>query len=306
MKTRKKLEKVIVILGPTSAGKTALSIRLAKTVGGDVVSADSRQVYRGLNIGTGKVTKREMRGIRHHLLNVADPAKQYSASMYVRDARRAIADILSRGRVPIITGGTGFYIDALLGVISLPDVPPNVRLRKKLAGKQLSWLQQRLKKLDPVRYREIDSNNPVRLIRAIEIAERLGTVPRVKNKPLYDVLYLGIAVPFSTLKKKISKRLKKRLRSGMLREVRGLRRNGVPWKRLHELGLEYRYAALHLEGKLSKDEFANELEREIARYAKRQMTWFKRNKKIHWLAPSDIRKATGLSKKFLGLRKFSV
>lgn len=292
------MRKVVVILGPTAAGKTALSIRLAKTLGGEVISADSRQVYRGLDVGSGKITKREMRGIPHHLLSVSDPKRVFTANEYVKKGRAALEIIAKRGRVPIVAGGTGFYIDALLGNISLAEVPPNASLRKKLASLPLPRLQARLKKLDPKRYAEIDTKNPVRLIRALEIAAALGKTPRTKPEKIYETLFIGVTLPMPELKKKIHARLMKRA-NGIVRETRVLHTRGLSWKRMNELGLEYRYAVLYLTGKLPKKEMLAELEAQIVKYAKRQMTWFKRNKDIHWLKPGEATKAISLSKRFL-------
>ncbi len=274
-----------MIAGPTSVGKTGLSIRLAKRIGGEIISADSRQVYRGLNIGTGKVTTAEMKGVPHHLLDVADPKTVFNASDFVRLGRIAIADIRRRGRVPIIVGGTGFYIDALLGRMHLAEVPPNKKLRKGLSKKSLAWLQARLKKLDPKRSKTIDTKNSVRLIRAIEIATALGKVPSAKPKELYTTLYIGLAVPLPKLKKKIHMRLFARIREGMLAEARRLHKAGMSWKRMEELGLEYRYMARHLQGKMTRKEMTALLESEIFKYAKRQMTWFKKTKDIKWFTP---------------------
>lgn len=296
------MEKVIVILGPTASGKTALSIALARALDGEVISADSRQVYRGLDVGTGKVTKKEMKNVPHHLLDVIDPKKVYSASDFVRDGRKAIQDISSRGKTPIIAGGTGFYIDTLTGMVPLTDVPPNPKLRKKLAGYSLKKLQATLKKLDSKRYGTIDEKNPARLVRAIEIASALGKVPTMSGKKLYDVLYIGLTVSTEDLKKKIHTRLLKRI-PGILREVKTLHKEGLSWKRMEDLGLEYRYTARYLQNKISKQELLSDLEKEIVNYAKRQMTWFKRNKDTKWIAPTATQKAVSVSKRFLALRK---
>ena len=293
------VRKVIVIVGPTSSGKTAAAVVLARAIGGEVISADSRQVYRCMDIGTGKVTKKEMRGVPHHLLDVADPKRVYTASDFVRDGRAAISEIASRGRTPIIAGGTGFYIDALLGTMPLADVPPNKLLRKKLASWTAEKLGKKLKVLDPIRYRNIDLKNRVRLVRAIEIATALGKVPAQRKESIYDPLYIGIALPSPELKKKIHARLLLRMKQGMLREAKRLRKNGLSWKRMEELGLEYRYMARHLQGKITKTEMLSELEKEIVRYAKRQMTWFKRNKDITWYTPKDMPRLLASAKKFL-------
>jgi tRNA dimethylallyltransferase len=296
------MEKVIVILGPTASGKTALSILLAQAIDGEVISADSRQVYRGLDVGTGKVTKKEMANVPHHLLDVINPKKTYSASDFVRDGRKAISDITSRGKTPIIAGGTGFYIDALIGTVALTEVPPNAVLRKKLAGYSLKQLQATLQKLDPKRYATIDEKNPVRLVRAIEIASALGKVPTTKGKKRYDVLSIGIAVPHKKLKEKIHTRLFARIQ-GIEKEVKKLHGQGLSWKRMEELGLEYRYMARYLQKKISREEMVEQLEKEIVNYAKRQTTWFKRNTETVWIPPTATSRAIRESKRFLTLRK---
>jgi tRNA dimethylallyltransferase len=293
------MQKVVVIAGPTSSGKTALSIKLARAMHGEIISADSRQVYRGLDIGTGKVTKREMRGVPHHLLDVADPKKVFSASDFVQAGRAAISDIAARGHTPIIVGGTGFYIDALIGSVQLPGVAPNRAFRLQLSDYSLKKLQKMLKKMDPERYTLIDIQNPVRLIRAIEIARFKPDSWKLKPKTLYDVLYIGLTLPPEELKKKIRIRLFARISRGMLAEARRLHKNGLSWKRMEELGLEYRYLARHLQGKLTRAEMLIALEKEINAYAKRQMTWFKRNIHIKWHIPSENRTLIARAQKFL-------
>jgi tRNA dimethylallyltransferase len=287
--------KVIAVVGPTSSGKTALGIRLAKKFGGEVISADSRQVYRGLNIGTGKVSRREMADVPHHMLDVASPKKQFSAGEFVKQAEKIIVDIVRRGRVPIVVGGTGFYADALLGNVVLPDVPPNAKLRKQLCRKTAPQLFAILKKIDPARAKTIDPYNPVRLIRAIEIAKALGNVPPITAPSLqypnklenvgisYGVLWLGIEVPQKKLGRKINERLIARIKQGMIAETKRLHAHGLSYKRMDELGLEYRYLARHLQGKLTKDEMIEQLDRAIRNYAKRQLRYLRRNKHIVWI-----------------------
>ncbi len=293
--------KIIVIVGPTSSGKTALSIELAKKFCSEIISADSRQVYRGLDIGTGKVTKREMQGVLHHLLDVASPKKVFTASDFVMLARRAIDGIIARGYVPIVVGGTGFYIDALVGTTILADVPPNEALRAKLQKKSAEQLFAQLQKLDPERAATIDAHNPHRLIRAIEIATALGNsgaseLPK-RSKPLYDVLWLGIDIPHETLARKIRARLLARIKQGMLAEAKRLHARGLSYKRMEELGLEYRYMARLLQNKITRTVFIEHLDGEIRKYAKRQMTWFKRNKEINWIKSET--KAATLVRRFL-------
>ncbi|KKS77307.1 MAG: tRNA dimethylallyltransferase [Parcubacteria group bacterium GW2011_GWB1_42_9] len=289
----KKLSKILVILGPTASGKTALSIKLAKKINGEIISADSRQVYRGMDIGTGKVTKKEMVGIPHHLLDVADPKRVFSVAQYQKLANKVIADILKRDKMPIICGGTGLYIDSVIDGLILPAVPPNKKLRRDLAEKSVVELFAILKKLDPRRAKNIDSKNPVRLIRAIEIAKQLGTVPTLKKSPQYDCLKIGIDPEPEILRTKIHDRLIMRLRQGMMAEVKKLHSQGVSWQRLEDFGLEYRYLARLLHpstgGKITKSEMIDQLEKEIVKYSKRQMTWFKRDKKTIWVR--DYREA---------------
>ena len=298
-----KKEKVIVILGPTASGKTSLSIELAERFNGEVVSADSRQVYKGLDLGTGKVTKKEMGGIPHHLLDVASPKKVFTVAAYQKLANEAIEDILSRGKVPIIVGGTGFYIDAITKGTVLPDVPPNDELRKKLSTKTPEQLFKQLEKLDPERAVTIDRNNPVRLVRAIEIAQALGKVPKLSSaKPKYEFLMLGLDMKDEVLKERIALRLKERLKKGMLREASNLHAKGLSWARMRELGLEYRHMADLLTDKTSRADFEPLLALDIWHYVKRQRTWFKRDESVIWLDPTKKPtpgKASALVKKFL-------
>lgn len=276
-------QKVIVIVGPTSSGKTAYSIDLAKKIDGEVISADSRQVYKGLNIGTGKVTKKEMQGVPHHLLDVASPKRVFTAHDYVKMGRSAIDGILARSNTPIICGGTGFYIDALLGRITLPEVPINTELRSQLEIKSTTELFALLKKQDPDRAKSIDRNNPVRLVRAIEIAKTLGRVPLREVVPSpYAIEWIGLKVDDDVLKKRIHDRLHARMKSGMVAEVKKLHVGGLSYKRMEQLGLEYRYLARFLLEKISKREMLVELEREIWQYARRQMTYWRRNSDIVW------------------------
>ena len=282
-----KKPKIIVVLGPTSSGKTALSVELAKKHNGEIVSADSRQVYRGMNLGTGKVAKKEMCGIPHHLLDVVSPKKVFTVSEYAELAKKAINDIVSRGKVPIVCGGTGFYIDTLTRGTVLPEVPPNLTLRKKLEKKSVSQLFTMLEKLDKRRAESIDKNNPVRLVRAIEIATALGEVPLLsKNEAPYETLRIGLDMPDSILQSRIALRLKERLKAGMLREARGLHKKGVSWRRMGQFGLEYRAMADYLTGKIERKEFEENLTRDIWSYAKRQRVWWKRDTTIHWLDSS--------------------
>jgi tRNA dimethylallyltransferase len=276
-------QKVIVIVGPTASGKSAYAVKLAKKIGGEVISADSRQVYKGLDIGTGKITKKEMQGVPHHLLDVVSPKKVFTAQQFTEAGRTAIDDILKRGKTPIICGGTGFYIDALLGRVPLPNVPPNPKLRAQLEKKSVEKLYKMLQELDPRRAKKIDAQNPVRLVRAIEIAKALGKVPVPKPVKLpFAVEWIGLNPGDEILRKKINTRLHERMKAGMVHEAKKLKAGGLSYKRMHELGLEYRNLSLFLQNKITKEEMLTRLEFGIWDYARRQIRYWKRNSEIEW------------------------
>jgi len=291
--------KLIVIVGPNASGKTDLSIKLAEKFNGEIISADSRQVYKGMDIGTGKITKKEMKNIPHYLLDVASPKRKFTAAQYKKLSQKAIEKIFKKEKIPFIVGGTGFYIQAVIDNIAIPEVKPDWQLRKKLEKLKKEELFKKLKKLDPQRAKNIDQNNKRRIIRAIEIVLKTKKpVPKLKKtKPSFDFLILGLKRNFNDLKKRIEKRLKMRLKQGMIAEVKKLKKSGLSWKRLEEFGLEYRYIALYLQKKLSYQEMISKLQKEIERYAKRQMTWFKRDKRIKWI--KNYKEAERLVKKFL-------
>lgn len=278
--------KVLVILGPTASGKSALGVRIAKKFKGEIISADSRQVYKGLNIGSGKITRKEMQGVKHHLLDIADPKKRFSVADYQKLAERKLRYIAGKGKLPIVVGGTGFYIDALAGGVVLPEVPPNKKLRAKLAKRSNTSLFNLIRKKDPKRAKTLDPNNKIRLIRALEIIEVLGKVPRLKSRPRSNFIYIGLKP--DDLDKRIKERLIKRL-PGMISEGKRLHANGLSYKRMHELGFEYRYTALHIKGKISKDQLLEKAYIESRHYVNRQMSWFRRNKKIKWFKPEEYK-----------------
>ncbi|MEK7512725.1 MAG: tRNA (adenosine(37)-N6)-dimethylallyltransferase MiaA [Patescibacteria group bacterium] len=280
--------KLIVVVGPTAVGKSDLAVTLAKMFNGEVISADSRQVYRGMDIGSGKVTRRERKGIPHQLLDVADPRRTFTVTRYRTLATRALRDAWRRGRLPILCGGTGFYIQALVDGTVIPEVKPNRPLRRRLERETSDELYERLQRLDRERAKAIDRKNPRRLVRAIEIAHALGRVPPKAAHPLAaDTLWIGVRREPEELKKLIRARLVRRLRRGMVAEIKRLRRpptgGGVSWSRLENFGLEYRWIARFLQRKVTRTEMLETLTRDIYRYAKRQMTWFKPNPRIHWI-----------------------
>ncbi|QQR65339.1 tRNA (adenosine(37)-N6)-dimethylallyltransferase MiaA [Candidatus Kaiserbacteria bacterium] len=294
-----KKHKAIVIVGPTASGKTSLSIELAKKFGGEVVSADSRQVYTGLDIGTGKVTQEEMQGIPHHLLDVAQPNEVYTAHDYVRDGRRAMSDVLSRGKLPIIVGGTFFYVDALLGDVSTPEVSPNPELRTELEKLPTEELFLKLQKQDTARALTIDQNNRRRLIRAIEIASAIEVVPKTQAVELYNPLKIGISIEKEELVKNIHTRLIERLDRGMIDEVVALHKNGLSYERMTELGIEYEYIAKYLQNIITENEMCALIETKSWQYAKRQMTWLKRDEDIQWFEREESEKIEEMVKAFL-------
>jgi tRNA dimethylallyltransferase len=276
---------LIAIVGPTASGKSTLAIELANSLRGEVISADSRQIYRGMDIGTGKITREEMRGIPHHLLSIANPATDtYTATKWQRDAEAAITDILNRGKVPIICGGSFFYIDILRGKMQPAPVPPNPIRRAQLEACTIEELWLRLRELDPRRARTIDQHNPRRLMRAIEIAEALGAVPEpaITESP-FSWHILGIDVPPEILRERIAVRLQERLRAGMVNEVATLRAQGVSDARLISFGLEYRFITEHLRGDYDLEACIERLQHAISQYAKRQRTWLRRDPEITWL-----------------------
>ena len=304
--------KTIAIMGPTASGKSDLAILLAQKYNGEIISADSRQVYRGMDIGTGKVPRDTVgrhpkldlgsffsEGIRHHLLDVASPKRTYNVTHFVRDAKRAIADIRKRGKTPIICGGTGFWIQALIEDQPFPAVKPNSALRKQLERLSTEELFDQLKAKDPKRAETIDAQNKVRLIRALEIVEALGAVPPLpkqqgvrSKEQAYVIITLNPSQEI--LYRNISVRLDKRLEQGMVAEIEKLRAEGISWKRLESFGLEYKYVALLLENKIELQDMKERLEFEIRHYAKRQLTWLRRFEKshpLHWITtPSEAEK----------------
>lgn len=302
------MNKVIIITGPTATGKSDLAIRLARQFKSEIISADSRQVYKGLDIGSGKVTKQEMKGVPHHLLDVANPKRVFTVSQYQQLAQAKIKDIWSRGKTPIICGGTGLYIRAAVDGIVFPEVPPNLKLRNVLEKKSIEELFEILKKLDENRAQTIDAKNPRRLIRAIEIATVCGKVPSLSASPIiqnHNVLFIGLQPKEEILKKKIKLRLTKRLtakgKNNLITEVRKLKKSGLSWKRLEALGLEYRYVALFLQNKITREQMINLIEKESWQYAKRQYTWWKSDKRVNWLYNPKLyyEQAKTLCQKFL-------
>ncbi len=303
-------KKIIAIVGPTATGKSDFAVALARHINAhkkifgvaeaEIISADSRQVYRGLTIGAGKITAKEMKGVPHHLLDVASPSRIYTVARYQKAAQKIITQLQKKNIVPILCGGTGLYIDAILYGYIFPAVKPNASLRKRLETLSTEKLFALLSKKDPTRAARIDRFNRRRLIRALEIIEATKKpIPPLLKQACYDALIIGIHPDADTLTARIHARLIKRMKQGMIGEVANLHTQGVSWKRLEDLGLEYRYVARFLQGALSKQDMLLHLESEINKFAKRQMTWFKRNKEIVWMERADAKKAETLVREFM-------
>ena len=301
------LPRLIAILGPTSSGKSSLAIEIAKRWNGEIISADSRQVYRGMDIGTGKV-KRDPQSptthyqlltthseeIPHHLLDVADPNDDYNISHFLHDAKMAIEDISHREKLPIICGGTGFWIQALIENQELPNIPPDPLLREELSKKTPEELFEMFKTLDPERANTIDGKNPRRLVRAIEIVRNQNKELGIKNDAskiphssfsIPHSLLLALCPTKDILDAKIKVRLDARFDEGMIDEVTRLHTEGVSWERLDAFGLEYRWISRYLRNSISERNMKERLLFEIIHYAKRQMTWIRRwhrnNQNLH-------------------------
>ena len=285
-----------------------MAVRLAKKFNGEVISADSRQVYRGMDIGTGKVpisfersekTKSSIpppqqrggglmfyKGVRHHLIYVASPKRTFTVVQYQRLAKKALNGILKQGKLPVIAGGTGFYIDALLSNQSFPPVSAQPKLRRELEKLSLEELFEQLEKMDFDRASEIDRKNKRRLIRALEVVIVSGQSSQKVNvwRSNLQVLNVGILVDRDELRRRIQERFDEWMMEGFLEEVRVLReKDGLSWKRIESFGLNYRAAAEYLQQKISKEEMVEKSLKEIYKYAKRQMTWFRRDKSIKWV-----------------------
>jgi len=323
--------KIIVILGPTASGKTKLAVELASKFNGEIVSADSRQVYRGMDIGTGKDlkdyrleipnpndqlpnkfkiqnSKVKIIEIPYHLIEVANPEEQFDLAQYQKMAFRAIDDILKRGKLPILAGGSGLYLQAVVENYKLSEAKKDLALRKKLEKLSAAELFNKLKKLVPkmaVKLNQSDKNNKRRLIRYLEIVGQDHNFKSRAGKRKYNALIIGVNFSRDILKQRIFKRLLERLKEqNMIGEVERLHEQGLSWKRLEDFGLEYKFVSLYLEGELQYEEMVEKLNLAIYQFAKRQMTWFKRWEKqganINWV--KDNKKIEKLVKDYLEKR----
>lgn len=278
---------LLVILGATAGGKTGLAVRTARSLQTEIISADSRQVYRGMDLGTGKDLA-EYGEIPYHLIDIAEPGSEYNVFQFQRDCFAAIADILQRQKLPIICGGTGMYLDAVLRGYRLVEVAENPALRNILELFTDDQLCERLKLLKPELHNRTDLDDRQRLVRAIEIAEgEPGAAAGLPPLPEIRPLVFGLKWPREILRQRIGIRLQQRLDEGMIEEVQQLHDSGVAWEKLEFYGLEYRLIAQHLQGKLNRNDMVQKLRSAIGQFAKRQETFFRRMEKngveIFWL-----------------------
>jgi tRNA dimethylallyltransferase len=296
---KNKEKKVIVVLGPTSSGKSELAVQIAKKFNGEIISADSRQIFKDMDLGTGKVEgeweddKFIYKDIPHYLIDFVDPQDEYNISHFKKDCEELIDKILDNKKTPIVCGGTGFWILSVVNDIEFPAVKPNEKLRKELADKNEIELLKMLQKLDLKRAGTVDQKNKIRLIRAIEIAKELGEVPELnlfekgKNKK-FKFLQIGIDCPKEDLEKKIKKRLESRFLEGMIEEVENLKeKNNLSWKKIQSFGLGYYWIPLFLQGEISKEELKQKVFEAERRYAKRQRTWFGKHGGVEWVKNLD-------------------
>jgi len=287
---------LIVILGPTASGKTGMAARLARDLGSEVISADSRQVYRGMDLGTGKDTSEFLEGgdaVPCHLIDIVDTDYEFNLFEYQKMFYRCFSDISGRGIIPIMTGGTGLYIEAVIKGYRMLEVPENSSLREELQRMNLDAMRDRLFKNNPALHNTTDTQDRDRLTRAIEIVEYTKSHESAEEtqQPAIRPFIIGIRLERSVLRDRITRRLKERIDMGMIEEVKNLNNQGVSWERLDSFGLEYRYVSRYLQGKMVFAEMFRQLNTRIHQFSKRQMTWFRRMERrgiiIHWIDNAD-------------------
>lgn len=277
------MNKLIIIAGTNAAGKSGLGIELAKRYQSEIVSADSRQVFRGLDLGSGKVTKEEMQGVPHHLIDIVEPNEYFSLYDFQKAAYEAIDSIHEKGKQPFLVGGTGLYVNAVADGYDIRKETVDPELRKEVSSKSLEELIAFLEAKHPESLENIDRKNKRRLERAVERV-LTGTAGKRENRPRYDVLELGVTWPREILYERIHERLDRRLEQGMIEEVELLKRNGATDTFLNGLGLEYRYINMYLNHQFTNYQaFYDKLYMEIRHLAREQMTWFRKRKQIHWI-----------------------
>lgn len=293
------LPKLIVIAGTNASGKSGLGIELAARYGGEIVSADSRQVFRGLDLGSGKITPEETRGVVHHLIDVVDAGAFYSMADFQKQAYEAIDGIIARGKTPFLVGGTGLYVDSVADGYVLSNRMPDLAYRDELETRSTEELYLMLRQCVPDT--DVDPHNRNRVMRILEkIHDGDDVAP--SREPRYDTLRLGVTWDRETLRRRIDERLDRRLEQGMIEEVKQLLDSGVSETFMLKLGLEYRFITRYLKGEFgSLEEMKEQLSTAIKQFAKRQMTWFRRDPAIHWLdmTADPVKQACGLIDGFL-------
>lgn len=282
-------KKIITIVGTNASGKSNLGVYLAKKYNGEIISADSRQIYKGLDLGTGKLDDDDMQEVPHHLIDILDVNEPYSVVEFQRQSYEIIEDILSRGKLPIIAGGTGLYTRSVVKGYTFNDVEPNLVLREELEKETTEELYDRLKKIDEEVAKRNTKENRRRIIRCLEKYDALGLDGlQDQYDPRYETLQLGVTWPNEILHQRIDDRMNMRFDKGMIEEVETLKKQGASDEFLENLGLEYRFIHRYLIGVIeTKEELYHELSRAIKRFAKQQKTWFKKDKDIHWLNMSE-------------------
>lgn len=267
------MTKILIIAGPTGSGKTARAVEEALARSGEVISVDSRQVYRGLDVGTEKITREEMRGVPHHLLDILEPGEKYSAGQFAKDAARLIEEIAGRGKLPILAGGTHFYFDALLN--PLPEAPTDEKLRAELEKLPSEELLERVRAADPARAAALDPANRRRLIRALELIKAYGSVPPRARSARYEVEWTILEPDPERLRKRLAEREASKFPRGLVEEVKRVR-EAVGDARLDELGLEYRIVGEYLRKKRSEESLLPALSAKLWQYARRQYAWLRK------------------------------
>ncbi len=291
--------KVVVICGPTASGKTALSIELAKKINGEIISSDSMQIYKNMDIGTAKPSNDEMQGIKHYLLDFVEPNKRYSVADFKKDAEKAIEEILEKGKVPIIVGGTGLYVDSLIYGIEYQNIKFDEKYRKELENRAkkegLESLYNEAKQIDPQAMEKISANDQKRILRVLEIYKATGKtkteqeIESRKNGVKYDYKVFAINMDREKLYERINKRVDIMIEQGLIQEVEDLLKMYEEFPTAMQ-GLGYKEVVEYLQGEISKEEMIDKIKMETRRYAKRQITWFKKNKQTIWIGPHDLQK----------------
>lgn len=292
------MKPLIILTGPTAVGKTALSIRLAKAIGGEIISADSMQVYRRMDIGSAKITKEEMMGVPHHLIDVLEPDEEFNVTVFQKLAKAAVEEIYSRGNIPIVAGGTGFYIQALLNDIDFTENGEDTSIRDELEAlakeKGADYLHGMLLAIDPESAKQIHANNIKRVIRAIEYYRQTGERisehnkrEREKESP-YDFLYYVVNTDRDILYQRIDQRVDEMMKQGLVQEVKELKDSGCTRNMVSMQGLGYKEILDYLQGECTLSEAVYLLKRDTRHFAKRQITWFKRERDVKWLNLPDF------------------